>query len=333
MSEMEPRGMAGIEHRGMSGIRRCATTGVEPCAMTGVGPCTTTGVGTSGLSRVGPCAQEGQRVAPHRTAGSAPELVTTGLSVRLGRTQALDGVDCRIGPGWTAIVGPNGAGKSTLLRALAGLQAPSTGAVRLDGVDLHRLTPQRRARSIAWLAQGAEHPAELTVRETVLLGRLPQMGLFGQPTGEDEAAVDRALAATGSTGKADARLQTLSGGERQRVLLARALACEAPVLLMDEPTAHLDPTHQVALARLSCRLAATRTVVTVLHDLSLALAADRVLLLRSGRLAADASPDDPALHRALQQAFGGVLHISRLGCRWVVHAALDLDAGADSAAG
>jgi len=308
-------------------------SGVEPRAMSGTERCTMTGSGSRLMSGIDPCTQDGQRVARHPTAGSAPELEACGLSVRLGRTQALDAVNCRIGPGWTAVVGPNGAGKSTLLRALAGLQAPSAGTVRLDGVDLHRLTPRQRARSMAWLAQGADHPAELTVRETVLLGRLPHLGLFGQPTGDDEAAVDRALAATGCADKADARLQTLSGGERQRVLLARALACEAPVLLMDEPTAHLDPTHQVALARLSRHLATTRTVVTVLHDLSLALAADRVLLLQAGRLAAQASPDDPALHRSLQQAFGGALHITRLGARWVVHAALDGDASADRAAG
>ncbi len=282
------------------------------------------------MSEVRPRTEDGQGVARHQTAGSAPELEACRLSVRLGRTQALDAVNCRIGPGWTAIVGPNGAGKSTLLRALAGLQAPSVGAVRLDGVDLHRLTPRQRARSIAWLAQGADPPAELTVRETVLLGRLPHLGLFGQPTGNDEAAVDRALAATGSTDKADARLQTLSGGERQRVLLARALACEAPVLLMDEPTAHLDPTHQVALARLSRHLAATRTVVTVLHDLSLALAADRVLLLQAGRLRADAPPHDAALHDALAQAFGGALHVTRLGERWIAHPALDTDTGSSA---
>lgn len=309
----------------MSGIEPCAMSGSESRVIGGVGPCS--------MSEVGPCTQDAQRMARRHTPGSAPELQACGLSVRLGRTQALDGVDCRIGRGWTAVVGPNGAGKSTLLRALAGLQAPSAGTVRLDGVDLHRLPPQRRAQSIAWLAQGAEHPTELTVRETVLLGRLPQMGLFGAPTGDDESAVDRALAATGSTDKADARLQTLSGGERQRVLLARALASEAPVLLMDEPTAHLDPTHQVTVARLSRRLAATRTVVTVLHDLSLALAADRVLVLQAGRLAAEASPHDPALHRVLQQAFGGALHITRLGSRWIAHAAIDQDANADSAAG
>ena len=325
--------MSGVEPRAMSGTEPCAMTGSESRVVSGVRPYRMSEAGPCPMSEVGPCTQDGQRVARHPTAGSAPELEACGLSVRLGRTQALDAVNCRIGPGWTAVVGPNGAGKSTLLRALAGLQAPSAGTVRLDGVDLHRLTPRQRARSMAWLAQGADHPAELTVRETVLLGRLPHLGLFGQPTGEDEAAVDRALAATGCADKADARLQTLSGGERQRVLLARALACEAPVLLMDEPTAHLDPTHQVALARLSRRLATTRTVVTVLHDLSLALAADRVLLLQAGRLAAEASPDDPALHRALQQAFGGALHISRLGAHWVVHAALDGDTSADRAAG
>jgi iron complex transport system ATP-binding protein len=271
---------------------------------------------------------ERARTAP--STGPAPTLQTQALTVRLGRSLVLDRVDCRIGLGWTAVVGPNGAGKSTLLRALAGLQGPTDGGVLLDGVDLDRLDARQRARSIAWLAQGTEHPRELTVRETVGLGRLPHLGLIGRPSPADAAALDRALAATGCTSLADRRLEELSGGERQRVLLARALACEAPVLLMDEPTAHLDPTHQVALAHLSRTLAATRTVVTVLHDITLALAADRVLLLQAGRLHADAPPGEPTLHRALRRAFGGALHITQLGTRWIAHPALDTDTDTDT---
>lgn len=239
----------------------------------------------------------------------APELSTHALTVTLGRRTVLQDVSCRITPGWTAVVGPNGAGKSTLLRALAGLQAPSAGSVSLDGTDLRALAPAARGRAIAWLPQGGEHGAELTVRETVALGRLPHLGLLGAPGPQDEAAVDRALADADCAAWQARRLGTLSGGERQRVLLARALATEAPVLLLDEPTTHLDPPQQVALARLARRLAATRAVVTVMHDLALALAADRVLVLESGRLRAAASAADPALHATLRTVFGGAVRI------------------------
>jgi len=239
----------------------------------------------------------------------APELSTHALTVTLGRRSVLQDVSCRITTGWTAVVGPNGAGKSTLLRALAGLQAPSAGSVSLDGTDLRTLAPAARGREIAWLPQGGEHGAELTVRETVALGRLPHLGLLGAPGPQDEAAVDRALADADCAAWQARRLGTLSGGERQRVLLARALATEAPVLLLDEPTTHLDPPQQVALARLARRLAATRAVVTVMHDLALALAADRVLVLEAGRLRAAADAADPALHATLRTVFGGAVRI------------------------
>lgn len=235
----------------------------------------------------------------------------------------LASVSVSFAPGWTAIVGPNGAGKSTLLRVLAGLLAPSAGDVLLDGVPLARLAPRARARAIAWLPQLAEPAGELTVRETVLLGRLPQIGVFGAPTAEDEAAVREAMQRTECSAWAKRRLSELSGGERQRALLARALATEARVLLLDEPTLHLDPPHQVALARLARALAATHTVVTVMHDLSLALAADRVVLIDAGRVRADAASGDPALHRALENCFAGALRIETRTGHPLVSPALD----------
>ncbi len=228
-----------------------------------------------------------------------------------GGAPVLRGVCCTIERGWTAIVGPNGAGKSTLLRVLAGLLAPACGQVRLDGVPLAQLNARQRARRIAWLAQLGEASGELTVRETVALGRLPHTGVFGALTAADEATVDRAMAQTECAAWADRRLNALSGGERQRALLARALATEADVLLLDEPTAHLDPPHQVALARLARTLAATHTVVTVMHDLSLALAADRVLLVDRGGVRAHAAADDAALHGTLEACFAGALAIER----------------------
>jgi iron complex transport system ATP-binding protein len=218
-----------------------------------------------------------------------------------------------IGPGWTALVGPNGAGKSTLLRALAGLQRPCAGDVRLHGRPLHAVPPGERARSLAWLAQHGEVTGDLTVRETVELGRIAQLGLLGTPGADDRCAVDRAMALTECEPWQHRRLHELSGGERQRVLLARVLATQAPLLLLDEPTTHLDAPHQVALARLFRRLAhdagLPRAVLTVLHDLPIAVQADRLLVLDAGTLQADWPPTDPGVQAALVRAFGGAIRI------------------------
>ena len=195
---------------------------------------------------------------------------------------------------------------------LAGLLKPSAGRVELAGRELLRWSARQRGQRLAWLSQQGEATGELTVREVVHLGRLPGLGLFAVPGPADEAAVDEALAATECSDWQHRRLHELSGGERQRALLARALATQAPVLLHDEPTTHLDPTHQVALVKLLRRLGRTRTVVSVLHDLPLALQADRLVVLDEGRVRAEGSHDDPALHAALVQVFGGALRIEPL---------------------
>ena len=225
------------------------------------------------------------------------------LRVVLGDRTVLHDVSCTFAPGWTAVVGPNGAGKSTLLRALAGLLRPASGHVTLHGKPLSDYAPRERGKAIAWLAQQGETTGDLTARETVHLGRLPHIGLFGAPTATDEAVVDAALAATESTAWQHRRLHELSGGERQRVLLSRALATQSPVLLLDEPTTHLDPPHQAALARLFRHLASTHTVITVLHDLPLAVQADRLLVMRDGAITAQGASNDAALHAALIDAF------------------------------
>ena len=252
------------------------------------------------------------------------ELSASDVVVHLGGREVLRGVSCRLGTGWTAVVGPNGAGKSTLLRVLAGLLKPTAGEVRLQARPLHDWPARQRAQRLAWLAQQGEAGSELTVRETVQLGRIPHLGLFGMPGPADERAVDAALAATECEAWQQRRLPELSGGERQRVLLARVLATEAPLLLLDEPTTHLDAPHQVALARLFRRLGSERGVVSVLHDLPLALHADRVLVLDDGRVRAEGRYDDPALHAALEWAFGGAIRIeTRGGARPVVLPRLD----------
>jgi iron complex transport system ATP-binding protein len=219
-------------------------------------------------------------------------LAAVGLSLRLGENLAVDGISVGLQAGqWTAIVGPNGAGKSTLLALLAGLRRPDAGTVRLHGRALAEVPARERAQHLAWLAQQGEAEGEIGARDVVRLGRLPRHGLFGAPDASDEAAVDRALAETEATAFGARRLSELSGGERQRVLLARALAVDASVLLLDEPTTHLDAPHQRALMRsLAGRARAGVAVAAVLHDLTLALAADRVLVLDRGRLVADGPP-------------------------------------------
>ena len=244
-------------------------------------------------------------------------LSATRLTVALSGTTVLHGVSLALQPGWTAIVGPNGAGKSTLLRALAGLLPLQAGEVQLQGKPLQHWSPRQRAKHIAWLAQQGQAGGDLTVRELVQLGRLPHLGLFGAPGPEDERCVDDAMQAAECGAWQQRLLHQLSGGERQRCLLARALAVQAPVLLLDEPTTHLDPPHQVAVVRLLQRLGQQGTVASVLHDLPLALQADRVLLMRAGRIVASGAHDDPALHAALCEVFEHAVRIQRVGERYI----------------
>jgi iron complex transport system ATP-binding protein len=234
------------------------------------------------------------------------------LHVQLGGRAVLRGVSCTFESGWTAVVGPNGAGKSTLLRVLAGLLAPQVGQVSIDGRPLNDLAPRARATRVAWLAQQSEVTGDLSARETVALGRLAHLGLFAQPTRDDEDAIDAALRATGSVSWARRQLHELSGGERQRVLLARVLATQAPLLLLDEPTTYLDPPHQVAIARLLRKISGTRTIVSVLHDLPLALQADRVLVLHEGQVVAHAHSGAAGLHAALEGVFEHAIRIDTL---------------------
>jgi iron complex transport system ATP-binding protein len=254
-------------------------------------------------------------------------LQATGLGAVLGGREVLHGVDCVVQRScWTAIVGPNGAGKSTLLRVLAGLLPAARGEVRLLDKPLAAWTARERAQHIAWLAQQpADATAELSVRDVVMLGRLPHLGLIGTPGPRDEAVVDQAMALTECSAWQERRLDSLSGGERQRALLARALAVQAPVLLLDEPTTHLDPPHQVALVRLLQQLAHDRglAVACVLHDLSLALQADRLLVMAQGRVRAEGPCDDEAVRTALAEVFQHAIRIERLQGRWVAVPELD----------
>ena len=260
---------------------------------------------------------------------AAPAMLQAGeLSLRLGGRRVVDGLTLDLQAGqWAAIVGPNGAGKSTLLQLLAGLREPDSGSVVLAGRALADWPPRQRAQRLAWLAQQGEAEGEIAARDVVRLGRLPRHGLLGAPDALDEAAVTQAMVETECLAFAERRLSELSGGERQRVLLARALAVGAAVLLLDEPTSHLDAPHQRALLRsLATRARAGAAVAAVLHDLTQALAADRVLVMDQGRLVADGVPADPELRAALVAVFGSAFSIEPIrtaqGPRWVALPAL-----------
>jgi iron complex transport system ATP-binding protein len=205
-----------------------------------------------------------------------------------------------------ALCGPNGAGKSTLLRLLLGLHRPLSGRVMLGGVPVAGLSRREIARGAALLPQDSPGDLPLTVREVVALGRLPHLGRF-QPEGpDDQRAVELALEATDAAALAERPMTELSGGERHRVHLARALAQEAPVLLLDEPVAGLDLVHQLqALDRLRAMVDQGRGAVVALHDLSLAArGCDRLLLLAEGTLQADAPPREVLTPANLARFFG-----------------------------
>ena len=268
-------------------------------------------------------------LAPRIGAVAAPApLSAHELVLRLGGRRVIDGVSLVLRAGeWAAVVGPNGAGKSTLLQLLAGLRTPQSGEVRLAGRPLADWPLRERAQALAWLAQQGEADGEIPARDIVRLGRLPRHGLFGAPDASDESAVIAAMAETECTAWADRRLNELSGGERQRVLLARALAVDAGVLLLDEPTTHLDAPHQRALLRsLARRAQSGAAVAVVLHDVTLALAADRLLLMDRGRLVADGPPGDASLQAALVAVFEGAFSIEQIRAqgrrRWVAVPAL-----------
>lgn len=254
-----------------------------------------------------------------------PQLSCEHLAVHLGGREVLVDLSVTFPVGWTAVVGPNGAGKSTLLRTLAGLQACERGAVRLCGRSLSQWTVRDRARRLAWLAQQGDASGDLTVRDVVHLGRLPHLGLMASPGPADEAVVQQAMADTECQDWQHRRLSELSGGERQRVLLARALAVQADVLLLDEPTTHLDPPHQTALVRLMAALGQRHTVVSVLHDLPLALAADHLVVMAAGRVHAAGASDDPAVHAALTEVFRGAVRIVSVDGRWMALPDLSAD--------
>ncbi len=253
-------------------------------------------------------------VERHRPgARAAPLIAATALAAgfRLpggGRREVLRGVDLALEAGeLVALLGTNGSGKTTLLRCLAGTLTPSGGEISFDGRPLAGWRRDALARRVAVLPQQLELPDGFRVAELVAMGRAPHARrLFGS-TAEDERAIERALRDADAADLADRWLEELSGGERQRLLVAMALAQEPDLLLLDEPTLHLDLAHQVALLAAIRRLRDQRglTVLAVLHDLNLAAAfAPRVAVLDEGRVVADGPPAEVLSTDLVRRVFG-----------------------------
>jgi iron complex transport system ATP-binding protein len=222
-------------------------------------------------------------------------LAVRELAVDLDRTPVLHGVNCAAAAGgWLALIGPNGAGKTTLLRATAGL-VPYRGTILLGSTDIRSLRLRERARLVSYVPQQPVLPPDMIVEEYVLLGRTPHLGYLGSPGRRDRERAAAALARLDVSRFAARRLASLSGGERQRVVLARALAAEPRVLLLDEPTSMLDIGHQQQVLELvdGLRRDDGLTVLSTLHDLTTAgQYADEVVLLDSGHVAASGPAPD-----------------------------------------
>jgi iron complex transport system ATP-binding protein len=244
-----------------------------------------------------------------------------GLSVSFGDLPAVSEVGFEAGPGaLLGLIGPNGAGKTSLIRALADL-VPFTGTVEVGGRAVRAIGRRSFARTVAYLAQSQPVHWPFTVRDMVMLGRLPHRAPFQGPSDEDRAAVEEALALAAVTALAARPVDTLSGGERSRALLARALAVKAPILLVDEPIAALDPYHQIEIMEvLRAYAEAGALVIAVLHDLTLAERfCHRLLLLRDGRLLADGPPDQVLVDENVRVAYHvAVIHHVHDGQRLTV---------------
>jgi len=255
--------------------------------------------------------------------GRAPDGVSAALQaknigVSLGGVEVLHGIELSLPAGrWTSVVGPNGAGKSTLLKALAGL-LPHSGQAELLGRPFASWRGRERARRLAWLGQGETGAEDLSVWDVAMLGRLPHQPWLAAPSEADRAAVEQSLRATQAWDWRERALGALSGGERQRVLLARLLAVNADVLLMDEPLANLDPPHQADWMQLVRGLVAQgKTVVSVLHEIGVALHADQMVIVAAGRVRHQGACDAAATHRALEAVFDQRIAIHPLGDQWV----------------
>jgi iron complex transport system ATP-binding protein len=252
----------------------------------------------------------------------APALVASGITVRIGRKTIVDGVSFDVGAGsWTCVIGPNGAGKTTLVHALAGLVG-SSGEVALWGRPLDEYARRERAKAIALVPQLPTIPEGVTVAHYVLLGRTPHLGLLGGESAHDRDVADDAMGRLDIAWARDRRLETLSGGELRRAVLARALAQESPLVLLDEPTTGLDLGQQLRVLELVDELRREHglTVVSTMHDLTLAgRFADRFVLMSGGRAVASGARDEVLTSHVIAEHSGAAVRIVDDGdLGWVV---------------
>lgn len=248
------------------------------------------------------------RPKPLVPANGRTTLEAQQVTFSFNETPVLDQVDLRLEPGViVGVIGPNGAGKSTLVRLLSRLLTPASGRIQLNGHDLARWRPADLARMLAVVPQDPELPPSFTAWEMVLMGRSPHLGWMGKESQRDRAVVRRAMEETRTWQLAGRFISQLSGGERQRVVVARALAQEPRVLLLDEPTAHLDINHQVETLSLISRLVRERglAALAIFHDLNLAAQyCDELVLLHQGRVVAQGLPQQVLTPPLLRRVYG-----------------------------
>lgn len=230
------------------------------------------------------------------------------LTLSYGKKIIAEGLNVAIPDGhFTAIIGPNGCGKSTLLRTLSRLMTPQHGQVFLDGEQIQRFASKEVARRIGLLAQNATTPGDITVHELVSRGRYPHQPLFSRWRQEDDAAVQRAMEATGVVELANQSVDTLSGGQRQRAWIAMVLAQETTIMLLDEPTTWLDISHQIDLLELLSDLNREQgyTLAAVLHDLNQACRyATHLIALRDGKIIAEGAPKEIVTAELIERIYG-----------------------------
>jgi len=246
--------------------------------------------------------------------GPPAQIAATAVSVSFGAKAALEGVSVSVARGeWVALIGPNGAGKTTLLRAI-GRMIRSSGGIELAGHQISRLGQRKLARLIAYVPQHPVLPPEMTGLDYLTLGRTPHLGYFAVESDADRRICLDLLDRMTLGDMADRRLATMSGGEAQRLVLARALAQQAPILLLDEPTSALDLGRRVDALELIDELRNERslTVLSAIHDLTLAgQFADRLVLLHEGRVAADGEPAAVLRDDLLSETFGAGVDVFR----------------------
>lgn len=235
------------------------------------------------------------------------------ISVNYGQREILHNVSLNIDAGEVVgLIGPNGAGKTTMIRAISGVVPLRSGSVFADGINLSSVPITQRARLLAVVPQARKLPTAYTVWQAVLMGRTPYLGWLGNPGKNDHGKISWALDRTNILDLAERRVEELSGGEQQLVLVARALAQDAPIILLDEPTAHLDLQHQATILNLVRTLAQERglAVLMSLHDLNLVSQySDRVALLGEGSLRAFGTPKEVFIRQYLSTVYQVPLHI------------------------